>query len=201
MLQGLKMTLAPWAWRLLEGSLNLEPLSPSYLTGGPYIFSCLHRDILPTIMHVKSARPVLLVSHSGDGDILVRTLGTTYYGYVRGATGEDGGRAFMGLMRHLEAGRNVGIAVDGPKGPFGRIHDGVLQLARLSRAAIVPLVATPSRARTLASWDRTVVPYPWSRVTFQKGPMMSLPRQAKEDDMILARRDLARFFGVEEENR
>ncbi len=201
MVQGLKMTLAPWAWRLLAGSLKLEPLSPSFLSGGPYIFSCLHRDILPTIMHVKSARPVLLVSHSGDGDILVHTLGTRHYGYVRGATGEDGGRAFMGLIRHLEAGRNVGIAVDGPKGPFGRIHDGVLQLARLSGAAIVPLVARPSRARNLNSWDRTLVPYPWSRVTFEQGALLSLHRQATEEDLARVRRDLARFFAVDEENQ
>ncbi len=196
--QGLKLTLAPPVWRLLSATIRLERLPDRYLAPGrPLILSCLHRDILPAIMHVKPARPALLVSLSPDGDILIRTLGRRHYRFVRGATGEEGNRAFMGLVRELDRGHSVGVAVDGPKGPFGAIQDGVLQLARLTGVAILPLVARAERARTLSTWDHTVVPYPFSRVEFDHGPLLTVSRRAGHDEIQQARERLAGFFGVE----
>lgn len=200
MVQGLKLALAPLAWRILEAGLRLEDFPDHLLAAGhPLILCCLHRDILPTIMHVKPARPALLVSPSPDGDILVRTLGHRNYCFVRGATGEGGTRAFMGLARQLREGRSVGVAIDGPKGPFGAIHDGVFQLARLTGAPIMPLVAQPARFRRLGTWDRTVVPGLFTKVHFVHGPLLHLPRQSGLEEIGRARSSLARFFGVEEE--
>lgn len=199
MLQQIKMVLAPVTWRFLDSSLTLDPFPEELLATGPSIFSCLHRDILPTIMFVKPARPVLLVSNSPDGDILIRTLGTRHYGFARGATGEGGGPAFRELVRQIDAGRNVGIAVDGPKGPFGKIQDGVLQLARLTGAPIVPLVAAPRRARVLETWDRTVVPYPWTQVNFRHGKPLTLAREAGKIVVEEARGKLSQFFEVGED--
>jgi lysophospholipid acyltransferase (LPLAT)-like uncharacterized protein len=199
MLQQLKLLLAPGAWRLLCAVTRLEKLPEAYLTqGGPLILSCLHRDILPAIMHVKPARPALLVSHSPDGDILIRTLGEKSYRFVRGATGDDGTRAFKGLVRQLEQGHSVGLAVDGPKGPFGSIQEGVLQLARLTGAPILPLVARPRRAWVLGTWDRTVVPVPFSRVEFRHGPLLTVPRDAGRAELQGMKDQLADFFGVRE---
>lgn len=199
MIQGLKLALAPLAWRVLKACLRLEAF-PAALTaeGRPLILCCLHRDILPTIMHVQPVRPALLVSNSPDGDILVRTLGQRDYCFVRGATGEGGTRAFMGLARRLREGRSVGVAIDGPKGPFGAIHDGVLQLARLTGAPILPLVAHPGRFHSLGTWDRTVVPGLFTWVRFEHGPLLMLSRNCGQDDLEVARRQLAGFFGVGE---
>jgi len=200
MAQGLKMALAPVAWRLLERSLRVPEIPYKFLQGDqPVILSCLHRDILPAIIHVKPARPALLVSTSPDGDILLRTLGDKDYRFVRGGTGDGGKKAFVELVRHLEAGHNVGLAVDGPKGPFGHIADGILQLARLTGAPIVPLVANAQRASVLGTWDRTVVPWPWSRVTFRQGELVHISRQATADELAQAKVGLARFFQVEKE--
>ncbi|MCB1184883.1 DUF374 domain-containing protein [bacterium] len=197
-LQGLKLLLAPPAWRGLAASLRLAG-PPVPAGGGPRIFACLHRDILGAILHVAPARPTLLVSSSPDGDILIRTLGTACYGYVRGATGDNGARAFVALRRELEAGRSIGVAVDGPKGPFGVIHDGGLQLARLTGAPLAPLRMAAARARVLATWDRTVVPLPFSRVRIDAGPELRVADDGAS--VAAARAELAAFFGVEEENR
>ena len=197
----MKLTLAPVTWRFLKRSVVLEEFSglPGRKTGS-LIFACLHRDILPAIMFVRSVRPTLLVSESPDGDILVRTLGEKDYRFVRGATGEEGPRALVLLRRELEKGRCVGLAVDGPEGPFGAIRDGVLHLARLTGIPVVPLVARADRPLVLNTWDRTVVPVPWRRVTMDVGPLIEIPATADDESLAGFRRELAEVFGVAGEN-
>jgi lysophospholipid acyltransferase (LPLAT)-like uncharacterized protein len=190
-LQGLKLILAPPAWTLLAALAGVRPLDPAALPSGPVIFACLHRDILPAILYVRPARPALMVSPSPDGDILVRTLARRGYRFVRGATGEGGGRALVGLRREIEAGHPVGLAVDGPKGPYGEIHEGVLHLARLTGAPVVPLRAVSRRALVLDTWDRTVVPVPWGRTRVEAAAPVVV---GAESDTGAVRRDLTAFF-------
>lgn len=170
LLQRLKLTATPWVYRGLTGSLRFRP--PHVLEASPplpAIFACLHRDMLLAIPFVAPARPALLVSRSDDGEILLRTLARDGFAFVRGSTGKEGGPAFRGLLDALAAGTSVGIAVDGPRGPFGRVHEGVVRLAVRSGAPIVPLTARPGRHLRLKTWDRTVVPLPFSSVAMEVG--------------------------------
>jgi len=196
MIQRLKLWTAPVGWRLLAATIRIPVCHPDPLGDGrPVIFACLHRDIIPAILYVRPAHPSLLVSNSPDGEILIRSLGRASYGFVRGAAGEEGSRrAFLGMLRELRDGRSVGVAVDGPRGPFGTIRDGVLQLARRSGAAILPLVAGPRRALALKTWDRTVVPLPLSRVEVLVGEPLALARQATAHDVAALRQALHDFF-------
>jgi lysophospholipid acyltransferase (LPLAT)-like uncharacterized protein len=178
---GLKLRLAPPAWRVLSAGMRLRA-EGDVPPPGALIFACLHRDILPALVHVRPWRPHLLVSNSPDGEILVRCLGERHYQFVRGATGLDGGRAFVRLRRVLEAGGAVGLAVDGPLGPYGQVRDGVLQLARLTGAPIVPLMVRAPRSLVLRTWDRTVVPLPLSTVTVRQGrPLRVAPDDSDRD--------------------
>lgn len=197
--QELKTFLAPPLWRFLRATLRIPTLPEHFLPPGPpCIFACLHRDILGAILYVRPARPYLLVSGSDDGKILVRTLGPDDYRYVRGATGENGGRALVGLRKVLDAGHSIGLALDGPKGPFGRIQPGGLQLARLTGAPLVPLRPIFSPRLVLDTWDRTVVPWPFARFRVEVGPVMKIPAEAGEEDLQREQASLARFFLGEE---
>ena len=93
--QGLKMAAAPLGWKVLRNTVSLHPRGVPQ-EAEPAIYACLHRDILPAILFVRPVRPVLVVSHSPDGEIRVRALGERDYGFVRGATGEGGGLAIGG---------------------------------------------------------------------------------------------------------
>lgn len=182
--QRLKLILAPPIWSVLATTVRIPrtarppgPISP------PVIFACLHRDFIPAILFVKPARPALLVSHSPDGDILIRALTRGGYRFVRGSTGHDGGRGFVGLLRELKRGHNVGVAVDGPKGPFGTVHDGVIQLSRRAGCPILPLAVRCRHRRVLRTWDRTVVPWPGSRVLVAEGEPLQVKPEASADEI------------------
>lgn len=196
--QGLKLAAAPALWRLLRTTVRLEPHDALAAgPGGAVIYACLHRDILPCLLFVEAARPCLLVSGSDDGAILVRALRGTGFGFVRGATGERGARALVELRRVLAQGRPVGIAVDGPKGPFGEIRDGVGQLAALTGRAVVPLAALPGPALRLRTWDRTVVPLPGSRVRLRVGTPLVPGPGTPDQEAARVRGVLAAFFAAE----
>ncbi len=198
--QRLKVLLAPPCWRLLSASwrINETPLHPA----GPdqaVIFACLHRDILPAIRYCRPALPTLLVSKSPDGRILRRTLARDGFGCVRGSTGHDGREGFVGLLRALRRGRHVGIAVDGPRGPFGTVHGGVLLLGKLSRAPIVPLAVRGRRCLRLGTWDRTVVPLFWASVTVTAGQPLTVPADAGPEQLEELRAELRARLGVDPE--
>lgn len=163
-----------------------------------FIFACLHRDILPAVAYVKPSHCTLLVSDSPDGDILVRSLGDRPYKFLRGATGQAGARALVALRRTLESGGSIGLAVDGPKGPYGQINDGAMILASQTGVPILPLVAEVSRKLVLSTWDRTVVPLPFSCVKMRVGPLLHLPVGADQAVQNQTRFQLAEFFGVQE---
>lgn len=198
-LQRLKLALAPPLWRLISRSWRLPVTArtdgdPT----GPVIFACLHRDILPAIMHCRPARPALLVSKSDDGQILIHTLAGDGYRFARGSTGHDGREGYVALLRQLRAGHHVGVAVDGPRGPFGHIHPGALQLARQAGVGIVPLSVRARPCLQLGTWDRTVLPLPWARIEVVVGQELRIDRGATNEQLADLARSLAAALGVPE---
>jgi lysophospholipid acyltransferase (LPLAT)-like uncharacterized protein len=114
------------------------------------------------------------VSRFRDGDLadsLLRRLG---YITVRGSTEEGkvekGGRtALLKLMQALKEGHTVAITVDGPKGPAGVVKEGVLFLAQKTEKPIVPVYVKVERAIRLNSWDRFVIPLPFTKARWLAG--------------------------------
>lgn len=195
LVQYLKLALAPPLWRLLVAGVRLQPgAAPAPADGRAVIYACLHRDIIPAILYVQPRRPALLVSDSPDGEILIRTLGNHGFRFVRGSTGKDGKRAFVRLLGYLREGVSIGLAVDGPRGPFGTIRDGVIQLSRRSGCAIVPLRARPGRHRVLGTWDRTVLPWPFSPVRIETGCPLQVRPEAGVESATIWRQKLTEYL-------
>ncbi len=194
----LKFALAPVAWRFLRWGVRLDgPDARAFTSQGPVIFACLHRDILPAILFVRSVRPVLLVSNSEDGEILIRALGNEDYRFARGQTGREGARALVELRRRVQAGSSVGVAVDGPKGPFGAVQPGAIRLASLVGVPVVPVRAEPTRGLHLNTWDRTLVPAPFAPVRILVGDPLYIESEAPETELLEMQRRLETFFGVQ----
>ncbi len=97
---------------------------------------------------------------------------------VRGSSTRGGAAALRGAVRKLRDGWDVGITPDGPRGPRHEVQPGVIEIARLSGAAVVPVTFAAHPAWEMSSWDRFLVPRPFARGLFLYGEPMAIPRQA-----------------------
>ena len=138
--------------------------------GRGVIYVIWHEVLLPlTWVHRTRGDITMLVSAARDGDYLTSFATAIGYGTVRGATGQDGRRAFRELGEVLRAGRPAAIALDGPLGPRRVITPGALVAAQRNGALLLPLHATADRGWRFGSWDRFLVPKPFARVTVRYG--------------------------------
>lgn len=122
----------------------------------------------------------ILVSGHRDGDIIANILKRFGFDLVRGSSSKGGGEAMREMIRLLRNGHDLGIAADGPRGPAEVLKPGAAQLGRLSGKAVIPITFAASRSRRFPSWDRFMLPLPFSRGVFVVGTPV---RHEKGEDM------------------
>ncbi len=94
------------------------------------------------------------------------------------------------MMRVIETGHAVCIAPDGPRGPRMHASPGIIALARLSGAPIMPVAFSVSRGRILESWDRFLLAYPFGRGVFVGAEPIHVPQDADAAALEAARQRL-----------
>jgi lysophospholipid acyltransferase (LPLAT)-like uncharacterized protein len=169
-------------WRITV--VHDEPLRHLRAERRPVILSCWHGELLPLIWHHRAQGISILVSEHRDGEIIARVAERIGFGTVRGSTSRGGGRALLALVRVLNAGGDVAVTPDGPRGPARQYAPGALVAAQRAAAPVLPVAAWVDRAWRLRSWDRFVVPKPFARIVVAYGDpayvTAATPREAAE---------------------
>jgi Uncharacterized protein conserved in bacteria, COG2121 len=130
---------------------------------------------------------VVLVSRFRDGDIADGLLKRFGFETVRGSAeegreGKGGRSALLKLMELLKEGKNVAITVDGPKGPPFKAKYGVIFLAQKTGAVIIPACVKFEKFLRLNTWDRLVIPYPFTKAQLLVGKEIKVdPEDTLED--------------------
>lgn len=108
-----------------------------------------------------------------------------------GSSGEEGRQAVTTVVEFLKRGWSTVVMPDGPYGPPRVLRKGVLHMSMQSGVPILPMRFTVSRAIILPTWDRKVLPYPFSKVTahFEK------PIQVTAENFDHAAAELSRCLG------
>ncbi len=138
--------------------------------GTPVLLCAWHQQFFSAIRHFKNYskyRPALMISQSRDGAIIAAVARLTGWETERGSSSRGGKSALRSMIRHLKSSRLAGHILDGPKGPMGVVKAGAVRLTHASRAAIVPFSVSASWALYFNSWDRFMLPMPFSRVTLK----------------------------------
>ncbi len=152
----------------------------------PILFALWHGRMLVPIQRHRGQGIVTMASQSKDGELIARWLQRNGYVVVRGSTTRGGGEALRQMVRHVRSGRHAALTVDGPKGPPRVVQPGVVPLARLTGAWVLPITASCARGRFLRSWDRFLLPLPFSRNVVAYGEPFPV-EAALSDDAALAR--------------
>ena len=134
----------------------------------PVIFAIWHNRLLmlPRVFDpcFPTRQSYGLISASRDGDLIATFIERSGYGTIRGSSSRLGASAILQLTQVLVSGRDVVITPDGPRGPAYELGPGIIFLAQKSGAAVLPMNLEYSRCWRLGSWDRFIVPRPFSKV-------------------------------------
>jgi lysophospholipid acyltransferase (LPLAT)-like uncharacterized protein len=145
------------------------------LTRGDQLFAFLHGDMLIPAYLFRRVPAAIMISQHGDGELIAQVeqrLGR--HVPVRGSTTRGGARAFLEIVQQ-QGDIAWAITPDGPRGPRGRVHDGVVLLASESGRAIQPAGFAASRAWRTRSWDRFVIPRPFARIAGYIAEPLAVP--------------------------
>ena len=176
--------------RGLGGTLRVETtgsetLAPLWLARRPLIYIVWHGRILLIpwvnwwLRRTRGARPVcVLASRSRDGEIMARYVRAFGLTVVRGSSSRGGVTAIRQLTRALSVGDDVALVPDGPRGPRVQLQPGVIALAALSGAPVVPVAFAARHAWRLSTWDEFLIPLPFSRCAVVFGAPVSIAATA-----------------------
>lgn len=165
------------------GAEHLEAIDRA---GEPYIVALWHGHILPGMWYFRDRGIVVATSENFDGEWIARIIQRFGYGAARGSSSRGGARAMRALLKSI-AQTPAAFTVDGPRGPRGVAHPGIVWLAKATGHPILPIHAAADRAWTMRSWDRTHVPKPWSRVVVAIGAPLRVRRETDESGLEQAR--------------
>lgn len=153
-------------WRV-DGDQYFDEIRRS---GRQPILALWHGRILPGLFYLRNRGIVVITSRNFDGEWIARILTRYGFGTARGSTSKGGARALVQLRRDLSNGRPAAFTVDGPRGPARVAQAGAVWLAGATGNPILPFHIETDRHWTMASWDRTQIPKPFSRVAIAFGP-------------------------------
>jgi lysophospholipid acyltransferase (LPLAT)-like uncharacterized protein len=185
--------LAAAAVRLLGATLRLreqglDSMQALWASGQPLIYAVWHGRILmipwlsARLTRTRGVRTVcVLASRSRDGELVARWVDHFGLSVVRGSSSRGGAEALRALVTAVRSGLDVAVVPDGPRGPRERLQRGLVVLAAVTGAPVVPLGFAARPARRLASWDRFLVPWPFARAAVVFGAAVTVARGTDQE--------------------
>jgi lysophospholipid acyltransferase (LPLAT)-like uncharacterized protein len=179
--------LGYWLIRLIGPTLRVciscEEGAQETLGQRPLIGSFWHSCIIPATYICRNLGVRVMSSNSYDGEYMGRIIRKFGFVAVKGSSSRNAVRALLGLRRALTEGWSVAFTLDGPRGPRHQVKPGPVALARSSSVPLTMFHAAVDRAWVLNSWDRMMIPLPFSRVLVRFGKLIAVPSNATDEDI------------------
>ncbi len=195
----LTLAVVPLLARLIIRSLHLtmkityvgfEGYRSRIESGSQIILAFWHGRLLMMPYSYPGRGITILVSQSKDGELVSRTVKGFGIDSVRGSSSKGWFAGVKGLLKSVQAGRDVAITPDGPRGPGGKAQMGAVQIARATGLPIYPVAFGASKVKKFRSWDSFVLPYPFTRGVFICGEPISVAKDSDAGEMEEARKRL-----------
>lgn len=177
-----------WRFEVLaeEGS---SPVLFGNLTQ-PEIYCFWHQCVLPCTVYFRRSKAIILISRSFDGELITRILEMFGFGAVRGSSSRGAREGLLGLAHVIESGRTAIFTADGPRGPIYRTKMGPIKLAQMTGAPIGAFHLEPEHAWTMGSWDRFLVPKPFTRIVVSWAQWTRVPKDLAAEEFEPKREEL-----------
>ena len=187
-------------WALLQvfgRTWRFEVIAPEGVTPvlygqrpGPEIYCFWHQCVLPCTVYFRKALAVILISRSFDGELVTRILKMFDFDAVRGSSSRGAREGLLGLKHVIETGRTAIFTADGPRGPIYQTKMGPIKLAQMTGAPLGGFHLLPEKAWVLNSWDRFLVPKPFTRIVVSWVKWIHVPKDLPADQFETKRQEL-----------
>jgi lysophospholipid acyltransferase (LPLAT)-like uncharacterized protein len=156
----------------------------------PVIASFWHAGIIPATYICRGFGIRVMSSNSYDGEYMGRIIHKFGFVAVKGSSSRNAVRALLGLRRALQESWAVAFSIDGPRGPRHKVKPGPVALARSSGVPMSTFHIAVESAWILNTWDRLIIPKPFSRVLMRFGKLIPVPKDSTEEDLERYQREL-----------
>ncbi len=179
-----------WLLQIWARTLRFQVEDRSGVIGTPpdqrYIGALWHNRllILPFVIkrYLPERRGAALISASRDGALLADLVERFNFEVVRGSSSRKGATAIRQLAEVIATGKDVVITPDGPRGPAYELGQGIIFLGQQSGAEVVPINMEYSSCWRAKSWDRFIIPKPFSKVRVIFGPPHRVALTSTEEE-------------------
>lgn len=141
-----------------------------------FLVAFWHQRLLMSALLKKQTdqRVFMLISTHRDGEIIANAVKALGIDFIRGSAADPrkkfkekgGATAIAEMTATLERGDIVGVTPDGPRGPARKAQAGIVKMAQLSGAPIIPVAYSTSRGKFVGTWDSFLLAAPFSRGCF-----------------------------------
>jgi lysophospholipid acyltransferase (LPLAT)-like uncharacterized protein len=149
----------------------------------PLVLNFWHAGIIPATYLFRNVGIRVMSSNSYDGEYMGRIIHKFGFVAVKGSSSRNAVRALLGLRRALKEGWAVAFSIDGPRGPRYQVKPGPVTLARSSGVPLSTFHIAVESAWVLKTWDRLIIPKPFSRVLMRFGKLIPVPDEATDEDL------------------
>jgi hypothetical protein len=171
------------AWKLGRWTVENEDVVRRLVADRrPFIACFWHGRLLMLPCAWRYAEKMhVVISRHRDGRLIARAMDHLGLSTIDGSSSKGGRDALRAMLEALGRGEYVGVTPDGPRGPRMRASAGVVRAARIAGVPLVPVTYAAAHRRVLDSWDRFVVPLPFSRGVIRIGSPIEVPADADAD--------------------
>ena len=164
-----------WCWTIRESRKTPEAEDYVRNLSENYILTLWHGRIFYLFYYLRR-RPDfhLLISPSQDGDLLAKLARLMGYSVIRGSTFKKAVSSARSLVKLLRRGERVIVIADGSRGPRLKAQAGSIQIAGITDSPIIPMTYGTRRKIELSTWDRFVLPLPFTRCSVSFGQRISV---------------------------
>ncbi len=151
----------------------------------PVVVGTWHRAAIYFLYFFGHFRPMIMISQSKDGEILAQYSSGFGVVPVRGSSGKGGREALEQMRLHLATGgKACATVLDGPRGPAYVAKKGMIVLSMLTGSPFLPVIWSANRTLTIRnSWDKMILPLPWSNVCITVGEPIHIPADASSEEL------------------
>ena len=156
--------------RVIQLTIKKRFHLPKTIPNEPFMVAFWHGKLLlaPFIYKKlrKNVKIGVMISDHFDGEMIAKTMGFFGFETIRGSSSTGGIKALKESFRRIGEGYDIAITPDGPRGPYQSMADGIISISQKKKLEVVAFNYKASSFWELKSWDKFMIPKPFSTVDF-----------------------------------